>query len=138
MAYKFEDKYVHFRWDDSLKGKKVFYADDIGTLETDVVEGANIGVLIGATGLKSHPFHIKSENIEDSIPWKFVYYDPRYEVKIAYEEGKQIQVSGDGEMWVNWEDKREPDWNSRRHVSNSKVSQSENTRANAGDETEGC
>lgn len=30
---KFEDKYIHFRWDDSLKGKECFVGDEIKALE---------------------------------------------------------------------------------------------------------
>lgn len=112
MAYRFEDKFVHFRWSDELKGKKVFYADSIDTLEANVAESANIGVLIGATGENRTPFLVKAEHVEHSVPWKFVYYDPNYEVKVAYEEGKTIQISGDGETWVDWEDDHDPDWDS--------------------------
>lgn len=104
MAYRFEDKFVHFRWDDSLKGKKVFYADSISCLEEDVAKGEDYKLLIGASENKMYPFLISgSEELSDTN-WKFVYYDPNYEVKLAYEEGKQIQYKAkDTGNWCDWE-----------------------------------
>lgn len=104
MAYRFEDKFIHFRWDDSLKGKKVFYADSISCLEEDVAKGEDYKLLIGASENKMYPFLISgSEELSDTN-WKFVYYDPNYEVKLAYEEGKQIQYKAkDTGNWCDWE-----------------------------------
>ncbi len=102
MAYKFEDKFVHFRWDDSLKGKKCFVADSLGGLE-ESVEERGLEILF-TEGNKEFPFETEHDF------YRFVYYDPNYDLKMAYKEGKQIQISGDGEIWVDWEDEREPDW----------------------------
>ena len=110
MAYKFEDKFVHFRWDDSLKGKKVFYADSISALEEDVAEGEDIRVLIGAGDTLAYPFLIEVEGGASPTNWKFVYYDSNYEVKLAYDEGKLIEQRSniDGEWYVDvqptWEE----------------------------------
>lgn len=109
MAYKFEDKFVHFRWDDSLKGKKVFYADSIGSLEDDVAEGKDYGLLIRASGSKDYPFLIKGDEEEETpTNWKFVYYDPNYECKIACEKGKTIQFKCQS-IWMDIEGI--PAWN---------------------------
>ena len=75
---KFEKKYVHFMWDDKLKGKKVFYADDIDTLIQDVTDGNDIGI-VKEGEFTSAPFEVKRDC------WKFVYFDPYYDLKIAYE-----------------------------------------------------
>lgn len=102
MAYKFEDKFVHFRYDDSLQGKRVFYADNIDNLERDVAEGEDCRVLIGASEATGYPFLMDRSY---DVNWKFVYYDPNYDVKLAYEEGKQIQYKAiDAENWSNWDD----------------------------------
>ena len=107
MAYKFEDKFVHFRWSDSLRGKKVFYGDNLLTLENDALSGnTNLMGIVEGGHDKVTPFIVNDDY------WKFVYYDPNYECKKAYDEGKTIQVSGDGEIWVDWEDDRTPDWDS--------------------------
>lgn len=103
MAYKFEDKFVHFRWDDSLKGKNVFYANSIDCLENDVDKGEDYRLLLGASEVENFPFHIKKGG-EVGTNWKFVYYDPNYEVKLAYEEGKQIQYRAKGTgNWCDWD-----------------------------------
>lgn len=104
MAYKFEDKFVRFRWRDELAGKKCFFADNIEELEASVREGKL------KPCLDKHSDNFPFETEDDFFT--LCYYDPNYEVKLAYEEGKQIQISGDGETWVDWEDERDPDWNS--------------------------
>ena len=99
MNYRFEDRFVRFRWDDSLKGKKVFYADNIKCLENDVAEGEDYKEVYENTTGKVSPFHVESAN------WKFVYYDPNYEVKLAYEKGEQIQYKAkDTGNWCDWND----------------------------------
>lgn len=92
---EFEDKFVHFRWDDSLKGKKVFYADCISTLENDVAEGEDYRELLRYSGNEACPFTIKSSDGEQNNNWQFVYYDPNYEAKRAYERGKLIEHKSD-------------------------------------------
>lgn len=85
---KFEKKYVHFMWDDELKGKKVFYADDITTLIMDIANDDDRGIA-EESGVRDEPFEVNGHN------WRFVYYDPYYELKRAYEQGKIIQVKND-------------------------------------------
>lgn len=96
---KFEKKYVHFMWDDKLKGKKVFYADDINTLIKDVTDGNNMGIVKEAEATFA-PFEVKCDF------WKFVYFDPYYELKVAHEEGKTIQYL----VGEKWDDLHEPIW----------------------------
>ena len=82
---KFEKEYVYFMWDDKLKGKKVFYADDINTLITDVTDGNDMGI-VKEGKFTYAPFEVNCEC------WKFVYFDPYYDLKIAHDQGKSIQV----------------------------------------------
>lgn len=96
---KFEKKYVHFMWSDELKGKKVFYADDINTLIKDVTDGNNMGIVKEAEATFA-PFEVKCDF------WKFVYFDPYYELKVAHEEGKTIQYL----VGEKWDDLHEPIW----------------------------
>ena len=92
---KFEDRFVHFRWDDSLKGKKVFYADSLEGLENEVFSEKNCEMeIITDFYNKAYPFCI------DGDGYKFVYYDPNYELKLAYEKGKKIQFKCFGE-WTD-------------------------------------
>lgn len=99
----FDKKFVHFLWDDSLEGKEGFFADNIGDLITSVNNNGDKNIA-SKSKYQDTPFY------EAGSDWRFFYYDPNYECKRAYNEGKQIQISGDGEIWVDWEDKREPDW----------------------------
>lgn len=102
---KFERKYVHFMWNDVLKGKKCFVADSIGLLYSFVERN-----------LKSYRYEIIGEG-DGKAPFKingpgnasmvFCYHDPWYDLKVAYEEGKTIQAHVSGNMWVNLED---PSW----------------------------
>lgn len=110
MAYKFEDKFVHFRYDASLKGKKVFYADSISCLEDDVTKGEDCRILLGACESDLYPFLIEGRESEgeSASNWKFVYYDPNYEAKLAYEKGKKIQFLTTENEWLDCRNK--PDW----------------------------
>ena len=99
----FDKKYVHFMWDDELEGKEGFFSDSIDILKIYVED--NDDNLIGNVSDSNRgnlPFHKNCGGV-----FRFFYYDPNYEVKRAYAEGKQIQFrySGDAE----WDDcKGEP------------------------------
>jgi hypothetical protein len=90
----FDKKFVHFMWDNELKGKECFVADDIHSLR-DIVErnrynrqevGRNFGSI-------ESPFRVGDGS--KSVGFKFAYYDPNYEVKKAFNEGKEIQFKDD-------------------------------------------
>jgi hypothetical protein len=100
----FDKKFVHFMWDDELEGKECFVADDISTLKSDVSHKAcskRFGNV--KKGLLEYPFQIKSWN------WRFAYYDPNYEVKRAFNEGKKVQVKRI-DCFADWIDCDEPIW----------------------------
>lgn len=97
----FDKRFVHFMWDDELKGKKCFVADNINTLIECVKEGTatykvhwsgNIGMPI---------------ECDDLVRYHFAYYDPNYEVKKAFNEGKKIQVHCTNGIWSDCD---EPKW----------------------------
>lgn len=81
---KFEDKYVHFRWTEELKGKDCFVSDSIEGLERAFHESRRYKVEKDSSG-SGYPFHTQSSQ------YRFAYYDPNYDCKIAFNEGKQIQ-----------------------------------------------
>lgn len=105
---KFEDKFVHFRWSDELKGKKVFYADDICYLERYVISNSHRDIVV-SDGLQLQPFVVKHD---DGIvrPWRFVYYDPNYETKLAYEQGEKIEFKIKGDAGDDWNYTPDPVW----------------------------
>lgn len=91
----FDKKFVHFMWDDALKGKKVFVADYIDSLQA-IVEKGNENNLCQITFSEEEWKPFKVRNMD--ITWQFAYYDPNYWVKKAFKEGKEIQFqSADGE-----------------------------------------
>lgn len=104
----FDPKFVHFMWDDSLNGKEGFFADDIETLIYKVNNND-----IGNKGSVFHnndaSYQFNNTYKHKTICFRFFYYDPNYEYKIAYAKGEQIQflsshLKNDG-TWVDaWYD----------------------------------
>lgn len=100
----FDKKFVHFMWDDELKGKRGFLSSGIGLLikmvnedsdRTEIQKGCERGL----------PFckHI-------TVECRFAYYDPNYEVKKAYyKEGKTVQVKKI-DSFADWVDCHRPRW----------------------------
>ena len=91
----YDKKYVYFEWEDKLEGKKVILAHTIKDIKEFVANGDKGRFFIAQKG--------------DDLPFtngicecEFAYYDPNYEVKKAYNEGKMIQVQHTGEG--DWED----------------------------------
>ena len=88
----YNKQFVYFDWDDSLKGKKGFFADNIEDLKRDVKNNIDswFGEIHKNTKNATYPF----ESMDDSgveYPFRFCYYDPYYEFRKAYIEGKQLQ-----------------------------------------------
>lgn len=101
----FKPKYVHCFWNDELEGKKGFFADTIGGLK-DTVESNN-GDWFGEicknpnNSQISYPFGFENKSGIKNC-YQFCYYDPFYEMKVAYEEGKTIQyLSKVTDEWVD-------------------------------------
>ena len=92
----FEKRYVHFMWDDSLENVEGFFADTIANLRMSVE--FNVRTQYG----KIKSADIKSPytfSYDDKTSFKFFYYDPNYEIKVAREEGKTIQVLYDSDWY---------------------------------------
>lgn len=89
---KFKKEFVRFMWDDKLEGKEVFIGDNIDELINAVETDRKRHTVINALNL-SFPFRLADKNERDGSPiYKFVYYDPLYDVKKAHKEGKVIEV----------------------------------------------
>lgn len=98
----YDKKYVYFEWDDKLEGKKGFCGNSIEDLKSQVNYGnAQTGVLHHSNNSKGHPFVPTWSDGSGSLAYPFAYYDPSYEVKKAYNEGKKLQ----------WKYRAEKDWN---------------------------
>lgn len=103
---KFEERYVYFRWSRELEGKEVLCADHIDVLEKQVVKGwlSDFGV-VKRSGDTGYPFEAACKS------WQFCYYDPNYEAKVAYEQGKPIECKRKG-AWddSDWDYTPSPAW----------------------------
>lgn len=98
---KFETKYIHVKWSDELNGKHVFFADHSLYLK-ERVENNDIRYYKEVTRGGSYlPF--RTRYTEEC--WKFCYYDPYYDLKVALEQGKVIQVDTS-----EWKDLLFPFW----------------------------
>ncbi len=95
---KFEKQFIYFMWDDKLKGKECFVADNISNLKS-AFERDYRETIIG-THDEAFPFEI-----EEDAYYRFAYYDKNYDVKKAYEEGEVIQYKAkDTGRWCDWND----------------------------------
>lgn len=85
----YDPKFVHFDWDETLRGKTVFYCDSIVALKRSVrTHYTDKYYVIEGSSDFSCPFRIQGGSV-----WQFAYYDPNYEVKWAYfKEDKPIQI----------------------------------------------
>lgn len=92
----YNPKYLRCTWDDSLKDKDVFYGDRISSVIADVECGDDQAACKGCSGDMDLPFMVRG------MRYTFVYYDPNYDVKAAYIQGKQIQHRCPG--MDDWED----------------------------------
>lgn len=102
----FDRKFVHFMWDNELIGKKCFFADGIDDLRGIVEKGGEYDMrIVLSSGNESAPF----QAAHGVYAWKFAYYDPNYEVKKAFSEGKTVQVKRI-DSFADWVDCDEPIW----------------------------
>jgi len=113
----FDKKFVYFMWDEKLEGKVGFVEDSIKELKDMVNAWEKVPTptykgRLTFSGSLHLPFSNVSNIINKDIRFRFAYYDPNYECKVAYAEGKTIQISSDNNIWVDWEGEHEPDWKS--------------------------
>ena len=93
----YDKKHVYFDWDDKLEGKKGFVAQNIASLKSQVYNNPKAMVTLSSSNDDTCPF---TYYVDDGITcdYQFCYYDPYYEFRTAYIEGKQLQfknVNGD-------------------------------------------
>ena len=98
----FDEKYVNWYWkDDSLIGKKVIFGDNLGNLKIKVNGLGKRDDYENATGVL---FCFGDENfpVEENdtfTNYRFAYYDPNLEYKIAYKRGDVVQYQVNGKIW---------------------------------------
>lgn len=105
---KFENKYCYCVWEDGLKGKKVFFSDYITKLKWRVEKNDLRYVDTVVDNYSENcPFHMKEAGF-----YSFCYYDPNYETKLAYEQGKKIECKRKGDAWgdSDWDYTPSPAW----------------------------
>lgn len=99
----FNKEFVYFDWDDKLEGKKGFFTDNIKELKLYVKN--NTTSWYGEILKNSDPDSLYPFETIDEAGWhrsfKFCYYDPHYEFRKAYLEGKQLQFK---DCAGNWRD----------------------------------
>lgn len=95
----FDIKYVYMDWDDVLKGKKVLVGDILKILRNNIN-----GMSLAATCVEPNGGSKSLYPFEDSsgTAWALAYYDPNYECKVAYKQGKVIQFRYHGTSDEAW------------------------------------
>lgn len=105
----FDTEFVYFIWDDKLKDKKGFVSDNIGRLR-HYVETHDVSMFCSVEeaqkDAESYPF----SRIDDEAPFRFFYYDPLYDVKLAWKQGKRIQCRAPSGIWL---DAATPNWDNK-------------------------
>ena len=93
---KFEDKFVYRVYDESLKGKRVFYSNSIPKLAKYVEENDErfVGTIVG-TNNTTYSFHIK-----DKENYMFVYFDPDYKF-LTDDDSKRLVTNRELAMWLS-------------------------------------
>ena len=99
----YNKEFVYFDWDDKLEGKKGFFGDSINHLKLNVKDNRTMfygEICHNVNTGTNFPFGFIDDS-GSSHCFRFCYYDPFYEFRKAYLEGKQLQFkSRDG----SWED----------------------------------
>ena len=84
MIKLFDKGYVYFMWDEILRGKLCFAADSTDDLVSLVYEKSDLYIVYESL-YPGYPFRVNGKK------YRFVYFDPQYELKIAYNNGLQLQ-----------------------------------------------
>jgi hypothetical protein len=94
----FDKRFVYLEWDDVLQGKEVVVADTFPELRGRVNVGDDNFLCTVKKNDGNYPFIVG----EGGVCYAFVYYDPNYECKVAYKQGKVIQFRYHGESDDGW------------------------------------
>ena len=98
----YNSKYVYFEWDKELDGKKGFVAQNIASLRSQVYDNPKTMVTLSSSDDDVCPFTYYNDG-EITCDYQFAYYDPYYEFRKAYLEGKQLQFKTDNGDWQDVE-----------------------------------
>lgn len=90
----FDKKFVYLEWDDVLQGKEVFVADTLPELRRCVENDDNRPTIEKNDGI--YPFATSGSRVY----YAFVYYDPNYECKRAFLEGKEVECLDGFGNWI--------------------------------------
>jgi len=94
----YNKKFVYFEWDKILEDKKGFVAQDIASLRRQVKDNPEAMVTLSSSGDDVCPFTYYDDG-EITCDYQFAYYDPYYEFRKAYLEGKQLQFKNHNGDW---------------------------------------
>lgn len=98
----YNKEFVYFEWDDKLEGKEGFLSDSIGYLKEDVKEDVKDNRRTRFGEIHKHNGNNYPFASEKGICYTFCYYDPYYEFRKAYIEGKQLQYKDrDSGDWID-------------------------------------
>ena len=106
----FDKKFVHFMWSDELKGKKVFFADSILILEKRVNDNDNLFCNFVKKNYDNEAHQPFASSVLDNS-FTFAYYDPNYDCKRAFNEGKRIEYRKK-DTGTDWIENPTPKWKS--------------------------
>ena len=99
----YNKEFVYFDWDDNLEGKKGFFGDSINHLKLNVKDNRTMfygEICHNVNTNTDYPFRF-IDGYGSSHCFRFCYYDPYYEFRKAYLEGKQTQFK---DSTGNWRD----------------------------------
>ena len=94
----YNKEFVYFDWDDKLEGKKGFVAQNIESLKGQVNNNPKGMVILSSSDDDVCPFTYFCDG-EITCDYVFAYYDPYYEFRKAYIEGKQLQFKNHEGDW---------------------------------------
>lgn len=98
----YNKQFVYFEWDDRLEGKKGFFGDSINHIKHNVKDNCTMWfgeIRHNVNANTDYPFAFIDESGNSHV-FRFCYYDPYYEFRKAYLEGKQLQFK-DEDDWVD-------------------------------------
>lgn len=95
----FDPKFIRAKYDETLRGKPVFFGDSMDAIRGYVESNTGSSFLTGFDYDADREF-CGFKVSASPYSWEFVYYDPLYEIKLAHKQGKRIQKKQCGE-WEN-------------------------------------
>lgn len=103
----FDKKFVYLKWDDVLKEKKVLVGDNLQLMRMEVNDGtAKLRCIKDNSNNRDlYPFEDDCGTV-----WSLIYYDPNYECKLAYAQGKVIQYRIKNSFGNGWSNADTPQW----------------------------